>query len=127
MSRPSVVLRYLPGCPWLLVAYDVDTESQKGAERLGQLSPRRHRLRLPVGRDVIAFWHAAGLVRDWVRFELARPRGNHQILGRQPPHLHTCLRQLLIRSPWPLARSWPREGASGGNPRFVANCGTASA
>jgi hypothetical protein len=33
------VLRYLLGCPRLLVAY-VDAEGEKGAERLRQLSPR---------------------------------------------------------------------------------------
>jgi hypothetical protein len=34
------VLRYLLGCPRLLVAYDIDAEGEKGAERLRQLSPR---------------------------------------------------------------------------------------
>jgi hypothetical protein len=34
------VLCYLLGCPRLLVAYDVDAEGEKGAERLRQLSPR---------------------------------------------------------------------------------------
>jgi DNA primase len=33
-------LRYLLGCPRLLVAYDVDAEGERGAERLGQLSSR---------------------------------------------------------------------------------------
>jgi DNA primase len=65
-------LRYLLGCPRLLVAYDVDAEGEKGAERLAQLSPRMHRIRPPVGKDVTAFWQAGGRVRDWVRFELAR-------------------------------------------------------
>ena len=64
-------LRYLLGCPRLLVAYDVDVEGEIGAERLGQLSPRMHRIRPPVGKDVAAFWQAGGRVRDWVRFELA--------------------------------------------------------
>ena len=67
-------LRYLLGCPRLLVAYDVDAEG-KGAERLGQLSPRMHRIRPAVGKDVTAFWQAGGQVRNWVRFELARLRG----------------------------------------------------
>jgi len=65
-------LRYLVGCPRLLVAYDVDAEGDKGAERLGQVSPRMRRIRPPVGKDVTAFWQAGGQVRDWVRFELAR-------------------------------------------------------
>ena len=65
-------LRYLLGCPRLLVAYDVDAEGDKGAQRLGQLSPRMCRIRVPVGRDVTAFWQAGGRVRDWARFELAR-------------------------------------------------------
>ena len=64
-------LRYLLGCRWLLVAYDVATEGDKGAERLEQLSPRLQRIRLPVGKDVTDFWQAGGRVRDWVRFEMA--------------------------------------------------------
>jgi hypothetical protein len=56
------------------VAYDVDVEGEKGAERLRQLSPRMHRIRPPLGKDVTAFWQADGRVRDWVRFELARLR-----------------------------------------------------
>src|SRR5919202_2234848 len=67
-------LRYLLGCPRLLVAYDVDAEGDKGAERLGRLSPRMRRIRLPTGKDVTACWQAGGRVRDWVRFELARAR-----------------------------------------------------
>jgi hypothetical protein len=67
-------LRYLLGCPRLVVAYDVDAEGDKGAERLSQLSPRMQRIRPPVGKDVTAFWQADGRVRDWVRFELARLR-----------------------------------------------------
>lgn len=65
-------LRYLLGCPRSLVAYDVDAEGEKGAERLGQLSPRMQRIRPPVGKDVTALWQAGGRVRDWVRFEFAR-------------------------------------------------------
>jgi hypothetical protein len=68
-------LRYLLGCPRLLVAYDVATESEKSAERLAQLSPRMQRIRPPVGKDVTAFWQAGGQVRAWVGFELARLRG----------------------------------------------------
>jgi hypothetical protein len=64
--------RYLLGCPRLLVAYDMDAEGDRGAERLRQLSPRMHRIRPPVGKDVTAFWQARGRGRDWVRFELAR-------------------------------------------------------
>ena len=58
-------LRHLLGCPRLLVAYDVDAEGEKGAERLGQLSPRMHRIRPLMGKDVTAFWQAGGRVRDW--------------------------------------------------------------
>jgi hypothetical protein len=61
--------------PRLLVAYDVDAEGEKGAERLGQLSPRMRRIRAPVGKDVTVFWQAGGRVRDWIRFELARVCG----------------------------------------------------
>src|SRR5712672_2531218 len=57
-------LRYLLGCPRLLVAYDGDAEGEKGAERLGQLSPRMQRVRPPVGKDVTAFWQAGGRMRD---------------------------------------------------------------
>jgi hypothetical protein len=64
-------LRYLLGCPRLLVAYDVDAEGEKGAERLAQLSTRVHRIRPPLGKDVTALWQAGGRVRDWVGFELA--------------------------------------------------------
>src|SRR5207245_8238945 len=49
-------LRYLLGCPRLLVAYDVDAEGEKGAERVGQLSPRMPRIRPAVGQDVTALW-----------------------------------------------------------------------
>ena len=38
------------------MAYDVDAEGDKGAERLGQLSPRMQRIRSPTGKDVTAFW-----------------------------------------------------------------------
>jgi hypothetical protein len=65
-------LRYLLGCPRLPVAYDVDAEGERGAERLGQLSPRMQRVRTPAGKDVTVLWQAGGRVRDWVRFELAR-------------------------------------------------------
>ena len=71
-SLSARALRYLLGCPRLLVAYDVDAEGEKGAERLSQLSPRMHRIRPPLGKDVTALWQAGGRVRDWVRFELAR-------------------------------------------------------
>jgi hypothetical protein len=47
----------------LLVAYDVDAEGEKGTERLRQLSPRMQRIRLPVGKDVTAFWQAGERVR----------------------------------------------------------------
>jgi hypothetical protein len=57
-------LRYLLGCPRLLVAYDVDLEGEKRAEQLGQLSPRMQRIRPPVGKDVTAFWQAGGRARD---------------------------------------------------------------
>ena len=67
-------LRYLLGCPRLLVAYDVDAEGEKGDERLRQLSPRMRRIRPPVGEDVTALWKVGGRVRDWVRFEVARLR-----------------------------------------------------
>ena len=62
----------LLGCPRLLVAYDVDIEGEKGAERLRRLSPCMHRIRPPTSKDVTVFWQAGGRVRDWVRFELAR-------------------------------------------------------
>ena len=62
------------------MAYDVDIEGEKGAERLGQLSPRMRRIRPPVGKDVTAFWQAGGRVRDWVQFELARL---HTVAGRR--------------------------------------------
>jgi hypothetical protein len=65
-------LRYLLGCPRLLVAYDVDAKGEKGAQRLEYLSPRMHRIRLQVGKDVTAFWQAGGRVRNWVQHELAR-------------------------------------------------------
>ena len=68
-------LLYLLGCPRLLVAYDVDAEGEKGAERLGQLSSRLWPVRPSVGKDITAFWQAGGRVRDWVRFELARLHG----------------------------------------------------
>jgi hypothetical protein len=70
----AALLRYLLGCPRLLVAYDVDAEGEKGAERLRQLSRRMCRIRPPVGKDVTACWQAGGRVRDWARFELARVR-----------------------------------------------------
>jgi len=33
------------------VAYDVEAEGEKGAERLVQMSPRMRRIRPPVGKD----------------------------------------------------------------------------
>jgi DNA primase len=68
----ALALRYLLGCPRLLLAYDVDLEGEKGAERLAQLSPRMQCVRLPVGKDVTAFWQTGGQLQAWVRFELAR-------------------------------------------------------
>ena len=65
-------LRYLLGCPRLLVAYDVDAEGDKGAERLQRRSARMQRVRPPEGKDVTALWQAGGRVRDWVQFELVR-------------------------------------------------------
>jgi predicted nuclease with TOPRIM domain len=66
----------LLGCLLLLVAYDVDAEGDKGAERLRQLSQRMARIRPPVGKDVTEFWQGGG---GRVRVELARlcamPRG----------------------------------------------------
>jgi hypothetical protein len=56
------------------VAYDVDAEGEKGAERLRQVSPRMEGIRPPVGKDVTAFWRAGGRVRGWMCFELARLR-----------------------------------------------------
>ena len=53
-------LRYLLGCPRLLVAYDVDAEGEKGAERLAQLSTRVHRIRPPLDKDVTVLWQAGG-------------------------------------------------------------------
>lgn len=61
-------LRYLLSCPRLLVAYDVDADGEKGAQRPEQVS-RRTRIRPPTGNDVTAFWQAAQRVRDWVRFD----------------------------------------------------------
>ena len=71
-ARRWPILCYLPGCRRLLVAYDVDAEGEKGAERLRQVSPRMQRIRPPVGKDVTACWQVGGRVRDWMRFELAR-------------------------------------------------------
>jgi DNA primase len=67
----ATALRHLLGCSPLLVAYDGDVEGDKGAERLAQWPLRLQRIRPPQGKDVTAFWQAGGLVRDWVRFELA--------------------------------------------------------
>jgi DnaB-like helicase C terminal domain len=47
-------------CLQLLVAYDAGAEGDKGAERLGQLSPRMQRIRPPMSKDVTAFWRPAG-------------------------------------------------------------------
>ena len=72
-------LRYLLGCPRLLVAYNVDGEGDKGAERLRRLPSRMQRVRPPVGKDVTAFWQAGGRVQDWVRFELGRVRQSMRV------------------------------------------------
>jgi hypothetical protein len=66
------------------VAYDVDPEGNKGAERLGRLSPRMQRIRPSVGKDVTAVWQAGGRVQDWLRRELAR-RQLLRASGRQLP------------------------------------------
>jgi hypothetical protein len=68
-------LRYLLGCPRLLVACDVDVAGDQGAERLRQLSSCMHRIRPPVSSDVTVFWQTGGRVRDCVRFESERRRG----------------------------------------------------
>jgi hypothetical protein len=81
-GHQAKALRYLLGCPRLLVAYDVDAEGDKGAERLGHLSPRMQRIRPPVGKDVTAFSQAGGRVRDWVQFELARLRREARVMVR---------------------------------------------
>jgi hypothetical protein len=44
----------------LLVAYDVDSEGERGAERLAQLSSRMRRIRPLVGKDVTASGRLVG-------------------------------------------------------------------
>lgn len=63
-EQDTKALRYLLGCLRLLVASDVDAEGEKGAQRLGQLSPRMRRVRPPVGKDVTACSQAGGRVLD---------------------------------------------------------------
>jgi hypothetical protein len=87
--------RYLLGCLWLLVAYDIDAEGEKGAERLGQLSPRMHRIRPPMGKDVTAFWQAGGRVQDWLQFERARLAAT------------TRVGEWLVNHPWPIGSAGP--------------------
>lgn len=56
----------------LLVAYDIDTEGEKGAERIRQLAPRARRIRPPVGKDVGEFVESGGRVKAWIVYELKR-------------------------------------------------------
>lgn len=65
-------LRYLLGCPRLLVAYDVEPRATKAPSGCSDCRRRMQRVRPPVGKDVTACWQADGRVRDWVQFELAR-------------------------------------------------------
>ena len=56
----------------LLLAYDADSEGQRGAERLQQLAPRARRITVPVGKDVGEFVESGGRVKAWITYELAR-------------------------------------------------------
>lgn len=56
----------------LLLAYDTDPDGEQGARRLGALSARTRRVRVPIGKDITEFWQQGGKIRDWIRFELAR-------------------------------------------------------
>jgi len=63
---------YLLPVSRLLLAYDTDAGGTRGADRLGALSARARRVRVPVGKDITEFWQQGGTLRDWVTFELAR-------------------------------------------------------
>jgi hypothetical protein len=90
-------LRYLLGCPRQLVAYDVDAEGVKGAERLAQLSSRMRRIRPLVGKDVTAFWQAGGRVREWVRFELGRVQQLRVCFDNSADVRHSCAASEAVR------------------------------
>jgi hypothetical protein len=56
----------------ILLAYDVDDEGQRGAQRFRELAPRARRVRPPVGKDVGEFAKAGRPVRAWIACELRR-------------------------------------------------------
>jgi DNA primase len=61
----------------LFLAYDVDAEGDKGAERIQRLAPHARRIRPPSGKDVGEFVMAGGRARAWVIYELKRAEGGY--------------------------------------------------
>jgi hypothetical protein len=67
----SSALQSLLGCSHVLVAYDADSEGERGAEQVGQLLPHARRVRPPRGNDMTQFHQLGGHLRDWLQLELA--------------------------------------------------------
>jgi len=70
LSRDA--LEYLSGCSEVLVAYDADSDGDRGAEQVCRVLPHARRLRPPLGNDVSHFQQLGGGVRDWLQHELAQ-------------------------------------------------------
>lgn len=61
----------------LLLAYDVDTDGERGAERIRQLAPHARRIKPPAGKDVTEFVEAGGRARAWLIYELKRAEAGY--------------------------------------------------
>jgi DNA primase len=66
--------RWLPDlihCRMILVTYDADEAGERGAERLINISPRFHPIRVPNGKDITDFYLSGGDVYEWIERILA--------------------------------------------------------
>jgi len=61
----------------LFLAYDVDAEGERGAQRMQQLAPHARRIRPPTGKDVGEFVEAGCRARAWIVYELKRAEVGH--------------------------------------------------
>jgi DNA primase len=65
------VLELLP-ISRVLVAYDLDADGEKGAERLVSLSARMRRVPPPIGKDLTEAWQMGARLHDWAAFHAAK-------------------------------------------------------
>lgn len=71
---PGAAIRHLLPVPRILIAYDMDAEGQRGAEKIMQVSARMRRIEIPMEgcKDVTDFHKAGGRLRDWIEYNIAR-------------------------------------------------------